>query len=342
MSIAEDITELVENEERNRKDLATLQKNHQTLQQEKELIERQLQLYKYMSNSNTVSLKAVGRIREIVEDMSDALQLRAGWVWAGDDATLFVPRPIDLSAVNLPKNCVPLAERVAVASHRQWMDDRGAMGWSLGDAYDEEMKSHPKMVAYESLPDDTKAELAAAAVQTLKLVIAAGCTIIPHLGAVSGDVMKEVPTDLGVLIDVMAYNTHEAWCEKKISDGYMYGADRDEHNKTHPQILPYYMVMQDCEGMSVDFNRKSAAASIMCVFNSGGQIKVARDRQNSICATTTTTNLSSSMGAPVAPGRRTKDDINLSRSMPADVGAPAPATLPTKRRSLSPNADARR
>jgi hypothetical protein len=148
-----------------------------------------------------------------------------------------------------------------------------------------------------------------------------------------GKVMTKVPNDLGVLLDVMAYNSHEQWCEAKIDDGYMYGATRDEHNKTHPEVLPFYMLMLDDDGDN--YNLASAAASIMCVFNSGGQIKVARDRQNSVCGD----NLGRSMGIP---GKRAKDDgsaesmvMSQSMSGAALAGAPSPATAPTRRRSIS-------
>lgn len=32
---------------------------------------------------------------------------------------------------------------------------------------------------------------------------------------------------------------HESWCEFKVSDGWVYGAEKDEVSKTHPCLVPY-------------------------------------------------------------------------------------------------------
>ena len=45
--------------------------------------------------------------------------------------------------------------------------------------------------------------------------------------------------DLTTLVERLAKNTHEVWAEKRIADGWRYGASRDDANKKHPCLVPY-------------------------------------------------------------------------------------------------------
>ena len=37
----------------------------------------------------------------------------------------------------------------------------------------------------------------------------------------------------------LAENTHEVWAAQRISEGWKYGLERNEKNKTHPCLVPY-------------------------------------------------------------------------------------------------------
>ena len=47
----------------------------------------------------------------------------------------------------------------------------------------------------------------------------------------SGSILK--------LTELLAENSHENWAVTKIAQGYQYGPDRSDLDKTHPLLVPY-------------------------------------------------------------------------------------------------------
>lgn len=48
-----------------------------------------------------------------------------------------------------------------------------------------------------------------------------------------------LPEALDELVEQMARNVHEVWSQGRISQGWRYGARRDDSLKTHPCLVPY-------------------------------------------------------------------------------------------------------
>ena len=48
----------------------------------------------------------------------------------------------------------------------------------------------------------------------------------------------ELPEELKPLVEQMAKNVHEIWSETRISQGWTYGAARNDAEKKHPCLLP--------------------------------------------------------------------------------------------------------
>lgn len=42
-----------------------------------------------------------------------------------------------------------------------------------------------------------------------------------------------------------AHELHDAWCRQKHEDGWVYGETKDEANKTHPCLVPYYKLPEE-------------------------------------------------------------------------------------------------
>lgn len=49
----------------------------------------------------------------------------------------------------------------------------------------------------------------------------------------------ELPADLQKLAEEIAKNVHEVWSEHRMKEGWKYGAERNDCNKTHPCLISY-------------------------------------------------------------------------------------------------------
>jgi hypothetical protein len=127
------------------------------------------------------------------------------------------------------------------------------------------------MVTYGELPDEHKESHRGAAAESIKLIICAGC-LITQQTAKEHVKHTKVPNELLPLLELIAYHLHEVWCKAKVDKGYKYGIIRSESEKTHPDILPYYLL----EVEDRYFDQNSAEASIMYILNSGCSISAPR------------------------------------------------------------------
>lgn len=58
---------------------------------------------------------------------------------------------------------------------------------------------------------------------------------IPH----PVDTSKVSLAELQPLLEDLARNAHEIWAQKRMQDGWTYGAHRDDAKRTHPCLVPY-------------------------------------------------------------------------------------------------------
>ena len=49
----------------------------------------------------------------------------------------------------------------------------------------------------------------------------------------------QLPEELNELVEKMAENVHEVWAQSRISQGWTYGAERNDSLKQHPCLVPY-------------------------------------------------------------------------------------------------------
>lgn len=91
----------------------------------------------------------------------------------------YQPTPIPTADIELPPALVALTERLAENAHDLWARQRLDDGWTHGPQRDDRAKTHPCLVPYADLPDSEKAYDRAAALGTLKAILALGYTITP-------------------------------------------------------------------------------------------------------------------------------------------------------------------
>jgi RyR domain len=53
------------------------------------------------------------------------------------------------------------------------------------------------------------------------------------------DTSKVSLRELQPLLEQLARNAHEIWAQKRMQDGWSYGAHRDDTKRTHPCLIPY-------------------------------------------------------------------------------------------------------
>jgi ryanodine receptor 2 len=84
----------------------------------------------------------------------------------------YQPKPIDTSKVELTPEILALTEQLAEHAHDVWARKRMAEGWTFGKERNDARKEHPCLIPYEDLPDSERAYDRAAALETLKAIIA--------------------------------------------------------------------------------------------------------------------------------------------------------------------------
>jgi hypothetical protein len=207
------------------------------------------------------------------DELEKSDELRKDW---NGNLARYVPCPIALDDIEVPAATRPLVEVVAKNMHKSWVTQRERLGWMHGATIDIQEKTHPDMVNFEKLHDEAQEGQRKAAAGTLKLMVCAGCSI-NQLGEVGGRQFTKVPNALMSLLELLACHLHEVWCKSKVEMGYVYGITRDEKKKTHPQIMPYYLL----EIQDRYFDQHSAQASIMHILNSGCSISPPKRRRAS-------------------------------------------------------------
>ena len=87
------------------------------------------------------------------------------------------PKPIDTSAIKLPKDLLDLGEQIAKNVHDVWAAGRIKDGWTYGPVRNDANKQHPCLVPYEELPEEEKAYDRNTAQETLRLIMKLGFNI---------------------------------------------------------------------------------------------------------------------------------------------------------------------
>ena len=116
----------------------------------------------------------------------------------------YIPKPIDLSDVELSEDLNELREAIAENAHDVWAVERQAQGWTYGPERNDATKQTPCMVAYSQLPDSEKKFDRDMAMNTLKLVKKLGY-----------DLIKREDTELYKLLKQRIENAEEEFrCRK--------------------------------------------------------------------------------------------------------------------------------
>lgn len=77
-----------------------------------------------------------------------------------------------------------------------------------------------------------------------------------------------LPDELEPLTEMLAKNVHEVWAKSRIDQGWTYGVQRDDVQKTHPCLVPYEQLPE----VEKDYDRHTALETLKFVMKLGYRI----------------------------------------------------------------------
>jgi len=93
------------------------------------------------------------------------------------EQSMYQPKPIDTSHIELPDDLIELTELLAENAHDTWAEQRMAEGWTWGPERDDQPKKHPDLTPYNDLPASEKEYDRKMAMGTLKAILSMGYKI---------------------------------------------------------------------------------------------------------------------------------------------------------------------
>lgn len=134
-----------------------------------------------------------GRIHAVTEGrFSDAwADSRNYLVIIYPEMKTYIPKPIDLSDVELTEDLNELREAIAENAHEIWAENRQSQGWTYGPERNDALKQTPDMVPYSQLPESEKLYDREMAMKTIKLLKKLGYDLIKREDTELYNVLKK-------------------------------------------------------------------------------------------------------------------------------------------------------
>lgn len=82
----------------------------------------------------------------------------------------------------------------------------------------------------------------------------------------------KLPRELEELVEQMSRNVHEVWAQTRISQGWTYGDERDDEQKTHPCLVPF----DELPDSEKEYDKNTAIGTLKLIMKLGFRI----ERQN--------------------------------------------------------------
>lgn len=80
-----------------------------------------------------------------------------------------------------------------------------------------------------------------------------------------------LPDELARLTELIAENVHENWAKGRVDNGWTYGEERNDKNKTTPCLVPYNQLSEE----EKEYDRKTAIETIKLIVALGYKIEKA-------------------------------------------------------------------
>ncbi|MDD2466566.1 MAG: RyR domain-containing protein [Desulfobulbus sp.] len=77
-----------------------------------------------------------------------------------------------------------------------------------------------------------------------------------------------LPNGLDELVECLATQLHDVWARQRLDQGWIYGPERSDQAKTHPDLVPY----EELTEQEKEFDRQAATQTIKTLISLGYQI----------------------------------------------------------------------
>jgi hypothetical protein len=79
----------------------------------------------------------------------------------------------------------------------------------------------------------------------------------------------ELDSDLHELVERLAESNHDHWARQRIGEGWNWGPERDDHAKTHPDLVPYDQLSES----EKEYDRTSVVETLKAIIAAGYEIR---------------------------------------------------------------------
>jgi len=79
----------------------------------------------------------------------------------------------------------------------------------------------------------------------------------------------ELPRDLSNLVEMLAENLHDLWAERRFSENWTFGPERDDNKKRHP-CLVHYAQLPESER---EYDRAMVVQTLKTIMKLGYEIR---------------------------------------------------------------------
>jgi hypothetical protein len=93
-------------------------------------------------------------------------------------------------------------------------------------------------------------------------------TYVPHTIDTSHVALSR---DLEQLVERLAENNHDHWARQRIDEGWRYGAERNDNDKQHPDLVPYNQLPET----EKEYDRKTVVEAIKAIIALGYEVRKA-------------------------------------------------------------------
>lgn len=74
-----------------------------------------------------------------------------------------------------------------------------------------------------------------------------------------------LPEELNALAEMIAENVHEVWSAGRMSEGWTYGEERNDVEKTHPCLVPY----EELSEAEKEYDRNTSQETLKLILKLG-------------------------------------------------------------------------
>ena len=75
--------------------------------------------------------------------------------------------------------------------------------------------------------------------------------------------------ELEQLVERLSENVHDHWAARRMSEGWVHGAERDDGSKTHPDLVPYASLSES----EKQYDRTTVTETVKAILALGFEIR---------------------------------------------------------------------